>query len=107
MSETEQRYSQIEKEALACVWALERLQMYLMGRKFKLFTHFQQFFVETSSTDTAVAVEDEPISLRKKSGDEQHRVKEVRLNIGDQVLVKQNRTNKSMSHYDPVPSVPR
>ena len=39
----------------------------------------------------------------KKSGDEKHRVKEVRLNIGDQVLVKQKRTNKSMSHYDPVP----
>jgi transposase InsO family protein len=38
LSDTETRYAQIEKEALACVWACERLQLYLLGNKFDLYT---------------------------------------------------------------------
>lgn len=38
LSETEKRYSQLEKEALAIVWACERLYLYLVGRKFTLET---------------------------------------------------------------------
>jgi len=34
MTATEQRYSQIEKEALATIWSLERLSDYLYGIKF-------------------------------------------------------------------------
>ena len=34
MTETEQRYAQIEKEALAATWACERLQDYLLGIHF-------------------------------------------------------------------------
>ena len=37
LSEVEERYSQIEKEGLAPVWAVERLQLYLLGRKFYLY----------------------------------------------------------------------
>ena len=36
---TERRYSQIEREALGCVWAVERLHNYLFGIKFTLLTH--------------------------------------------------------------------
>lgn len=34
MSETERRYAQIEKEALAVTWACEKFSDYLLGRKF-------------------------------------------------------------------------
>jgi hypothetical protein len=34
MSETERRYAQIEKEALATVWACEKFSNYLLGKRF-------------------------------------------------------------------------
>lgn len=38
MTETEQRYAQIEKEALALTWTCDRLNQYLLGSKFILET---------------------------------------------------------------------
>lgn len=38
LSETERRYAQTEKEALALVWAVERFQIYLLGIRFELET---------------------------------------------------------------------
>jgi hypothetical protein len=38
LSDTERRYSQIEKEALAVVWACEKNHLYLFGRKFSIVT---------------------------------------------------------------------
>lgn len=38
LSETEMRYCQTEKEALALVWAVERFHFYLYGRTFELVT---------------------------------------------------------------------
>lgn len=38
LNETEQRYSTIEKELLAIVWACRYFRPYLYGRKFKIFT---------------------------------------------------------------------
>ena len=38
LSEVERRYSQTEREALAIVWAMERLHLYLHGAKFTLYT---------------------------------------------------------------------
>ncbi len=38
LSETEKRYSNIEREALACVWCMERAKQFLMGTKFLLKT---------------------------------------------------------------------
>ena len=38
MSETEQRYAQIEKEALAITWACEKFSMYVLGKHFSIET---------------------------------------------------------------------
>ena len=38
MSETERRYAQIEKKALASTWACERFKDYLLGMKFHIHT---------------------------------------------------------------------
>lgn len=38
LSETEKRYCQTEKEALALVWSVERFHFYLFGRTFELIT---------------------------------------------------------------------
>ena len=38
LSDVETRYSQTEKEALAIVWAIERLHLYLFGKRFTLIT---------------------------------------------------------------------
>ncbi|XP_055622495.1 uncharacterized protein K02A2.6-like [Toxorhynchites rutilus septentrionalis] len=38
LTETERRYCQTEKEALAVVWSVERFQYYLLGRKFNILT---------------------------------------------------------------------
>lgn len=38
LSDTEQRYAQIEKESLALVWGVERFHFYLFGRTFELIT---------------------------------------------------------------------
>ncbi len=38
LTPTEQRYAQVEKEALATTWACERFHMYVYGRAFKIET---------------------------------------------------------------------
>lgn len=38
LTQVERRYSQVEKEALAVVWACEKLHLYIFGREFKLVT---------------------------------------------------------------------
>jgi hypothetical protein len=38
LSSVERRYSQVEKEALAVIWACERLHLYVYGSEFDIIT---------------------------------------------------------------------
>ena len=38
MTDTERRYAQIEKEALACTWACEKFSDYILGKHFTIET---------------------------------------------------------------------
>ncbi|KAL0160057.1 hypothetical protein M9458_043782, partial [Cirrhinus mrigala] len=52
LSSAERKYSTIEKEALACVWAVEKWRTYLWGRKYLLRTDHQALTVLFSSKGT-------------------------------------------------------
>ena len=51
MTETEQRYAQIKKEALALMWACERLSQYLLGSRFILETDHEPLIPLLSTKD--------------------------------------------------------
>ena len=53
MSDTEMRYAQIEKKALAITWACEQFSNYLIGTKFKLETDNKPFVPLLSTKDLA------------------------------------------------------
>ena len=53
MSDTEMRYAQIEKEALAITWACEKFSNYLIGTKFKLETDHKPLVPLLSTKDLA------------------------------------------------------
>ncbi|GAB0100137.1 uncharacterized protein DMENIID0001_161310 [Sergentomyia squamirostris] len=55
LTETERRYCQTEKEALALVWAVERFSIYLVGREFELETDHKPLEVIFKPTTKACA----------------------------------------------------
>lgn len=61
MTETEQRYAQIEKEALALTWACERLSQYLVGTKFLLETDHKPLIPLLSTKN----LEDLPLRVQR------------------------------------------
>ena len=52
LTQTEQRYSVGEREALACIWASERWHLYLYGRSFTLRTDHQALTALLSTSGT-------------------------------------------------------
>jgi hypothetical protein len=52
-SDTEMRYAQIEKKALAITWACEKFSNYLIGTKFKLETDHKPLVTLLSTKDLA------------------------------------------------------
>ena len=61
MTETEQRYAQIEKGALALTWACERLSQYLIGSKFTLETDHKPLIPLLSTKN----LEDLPLRIQR------------------------------------------
>ena len=61
MNETEQRYAQIKKEALALTWACERLSQYLLGSRFILETDHKLLISLLSTKD----LEEIPIRVQR------------------------------------------
>ena len=59
LSATEQKYSQTEKEALAIVWAIKRLHIYLFGGHFTLVTDCKplQFIFENRKSKASARIE--------------------------------------------------
>ena len=53
MSDTEQRYSQIEKEALGIVWACEKFKDYVLGKHISIETDHKPLVPLFSKTDLA------------------------------------------------------
>ena len=49
LSETERKYSQIEKDALSSVWIVKNFQTYLKGRHFYLVTDHQPWILPNQS----------------------------------------------------------
>ena len=45
LSETEKKYSQIEKEVLSLVWGVKKFQMYLEGHHFTFATYHQPLYI--------------------------------------------------------------
>ncbi|CAF1351753.1 unnamed protein product [Didymodactylos carnosus] len=59
LSDLERRYSQIEKEGLACVWGCEKFHMYLYGRIFTLVTDNKalQYIFKNPKAKTSARIE--------------------------------------------------
>ena len=64
LTETEQRYSQIERECLAVVYACERHRLYLLGRTFTIYTDKKPLVKIFSNPQSTVPLRIERMTLR-------------------------------------------
>ena len=74
LSDVEKRYSQIEKEGLACDWGCEKFHMYLYGRHFKLVSDNKalQYIFKNPKTKTPARIERMCLRLAQYNFDAEH-----------------------------------
>ncbi len=83
LTDVERRYSQVEKEALAIVWAFERLSLYLIGTSFRCYTDNRAVQIIYSNPNSKPPARIERWALRVMSYNAEFVHKPGRCNIAD------------------------
>ncbi|KAJ1189087.1 hypothetical protein NDU88_005838 [Pleurodeles waltl] len=106
LSEAEINYSTIEREALACVWAVYKFKTYIWGMACTLFTDHKPLVFLMDGNGLGVNVEElkqkvsEKQFIQKRDYDSRKNVSEVMVNGNDWVLIKKPcRVSKGASRY--------
>ncbi len=131
LTECEQRYSQTEREALSLVWGCERLHPYIYGQNFDLITDHKPLelrkyvamyrAIDNNTTekstvellfnrkirgkmpDYTMPHDAEQKGKNKLYADHRCGAKNSQLEVGDQVLMRQEKTDKLTTIFSPVP----
>ena len=83
LTSVETRYSQVEKEALAVVWACERLYLYLIGRNFRVITDNRAVKLMFSNPKAKLPARIERWGLRLMSFDIEFVFRPGKTNVAD------------------------
>lgn len=86
LTDTERRYPQTQKEALAIVWGVEKFNYFLLGRKFEIFTDHQPLefiFSRSKASDKRSLSRAESWALRLSMYDFKMRYVPTKKNIAD------------------------
>lgn len=109
LNKTEERYSTIEKELLAIVWALKEFRHYLYGRKFKLYTDHQPLTYSLTNANNKIirwrlALEEFDYEIIYKPGkqnvvaDALSRIKPEEINFNDQTSESSSESGDTTVH---------
>lgn len=92
LSSTERRYSTIEREALAMVWAVKNFRCYLLGRKFTLYTDHKPLIHFFKITNESTRISNFKFKLSEYDFEIKH--KPGKLNVVADALSRLGTQNK-------------
>ncbi|XP_065204609.1 uncharacterized protein K02A2.6-like [Planococcus citri] len=100
LTDVERRYSQLEKEALALVWGVERFHYYLYGRHFQLITDNKPIQLILTSSDLNQSLRVQRWHLRLQGYDFELVHKAGKNNIADPLSRLVSSTDRSHDHVE-------